>query len=107
MVSLQVKQITLTSTQLQQLYKASAAAKTPAAPPTRAIAPVGNAAAGAKPLLRDCGAADPPGVCDAGAPEDTGPEAVTTAKVPMYSPVWISLLGQTVVVVPSSDPGTA
>jgi hypothetical protein len=55
----------------QLVYRASAAANTPAAPPTRAMAPVGRGLPGAKPVL-GVGAAEP----DAPEPDALEPDAL-------------------------------
>jgi hypothetical protein len=59
---------------MQPFYKARAAANTPTAPPTRAMALVGRGPAGAKPVLGD-GAAEPDGEPDAPAPDAPAPDA--------------------------------
>jgi hypothetical protein len=58
----------------QLVYRASAAANTPAAPPTRAMAPVGRCLLGAKPVL-GVGAAEP----DAPEPDALEPDALGLA----------------------------
>jgi hypothetical protein len=109
-------------------YKARAAANIPAAPPTRAMAPVGRGPAGAKPVL-GVGAAAPdpePDAPEADAPEPDGPEpdaleadalgvapelsgvfdASTTATVFIASKSDMKLEGMIVVVVPRSEAST-
>jgi hypothetical protein len=72
---------------MQWVYKANAA-NTPAAPPTRAMAPVGRGPAGAMPVLGECAAApdpetDAPELAAVGNELSGFPEVSTTATVAM------------------------
>jgi hypothetical protein len=72
--------LVLDNNRTQPVYKARAAANTPTAPPTRAMAPVGRGPAGAKPVLGEGVAAAPDGEPDA--PERDAPEPDATGPDP-------------------------